>query len=201
MTPHPLKMSDVNVGMRLRDPDDRRFKQEGVLTVTALTEIGFSYDAERDTFIGARHGVLLAKNRQHFGSDGMCRFILLSKPQLAAMTLAPVTHYRIEIGNGTIYASRDPLGPYCLAADVDAMLAASREQPSEPPSVPPQLTDERLFEMADEIIGEVWLLSDVQDIAKMVIEFGQKVRAEAVASQARAATDWMPLPAPPREKP
>ncbi len=75
-----LKMSDVTVGMRLRDPSDYIFKQEGVLTVTAITAAGFTYDAERDVSLGPRHGIALAKGREHFGVDGVCRYVPVAEP-------------------------------------------------------------------------------------------------------------------------
>lgn len=74
-TPWNLRMEDVKVGMRLRDPDDYYFQQSGVLTVTEITDRGFKYDAERGYSLGARHGFVEAKGREHFGVEGFCRYI------------------------------------------------------------------------------------------------------------------------------
>lgn len=84
-----LKMADIRVGMRLRDPDDYRFTQEGVLTVTEITDAGFRYDAERDVSLGARHGVMLAKGRQHFGMNGDCLYVPYEFPLPASARTVP----------------------------------------------------------------------------------------------------------------
>ncbi len=95
-----LKMADVRVGMRLRDPSEYLFRQEGVLTVTEITSAGFKFDAERDVSLGPRHGIALAKGREHFGIDGICRYIpVVEAAAPVAPRLCPYCHEPEHITN------------------------------------------------------------------------------------------------------
>lgn len=65
-------MCDVKVGMRLLDP---RTPHQSEMTVTAITEHGFTYKLDTPYSLGTRHGV--TTGGEHFGSDGNCLYELV----------------------------------------------------------------------------------------------------------------------------
>lgn len=65
-------MSDVRVGMRMRDPRNSFFP---LLTVTAITAKGFTYALDSSYSLGSRHGV--TTGGEHYGMDGQCLYELV----------------------------------------------------------------------------------------------------------------------------
>lgn len=70
-----MKMSEVRVGMRLRDPHNKHFP---LLTVTELTPRGFKYSLDRPYSLIPRWGMSYAKDgHEHYGDGGECYFELV----------------------------------------------------------------------------------------------------------------------------
>ncbi len=68
-----MRMIDVKVGMRLKATHQIGPESE-YATVTELTAKGFKYNADADTQLGPRHGVMLKEGREHFGFEGEAYF-------------------------------------------------------------------------------------------------------------------------------
>lgn len=65
-----MKMSEVKVGMRLRDP-----KGGPEITVTEITDRGFRYSFDEDQPFIPRWGLSFAKDgHEHFGTNGECYY-------------------------------------------------------------------------------------------------------------------------------
>lgn len=132
-----MKMSDVRVGMVFRDPLS---PQMGLLTVTALTPKGFTYDAERGYSLGARHGFVQATGHEHFGIDGETRweFVRMGSAAPPSTPLGVLKSWAVTLrewaGTAAENTSVDVAAGHLrdLADEIDAVSVA----PPPPPEAP-----------------------------------------------------------------
>lgn len=170
-----MKMADVTVGMKLRDLDDYYFAQSGVLTVTEITPRGFKYDAERGYSLGARHGFVEAKGREHFGVDGECRYVPflsdgdpMTQPQkpdcepflsqaaklvqgAAAAFIEPATEEDVD---GVVAEIAQALAQTYANGKADYVPAAVEAPPSKAEATYQQPVEKMVTEMAEELADE-----------------------------------------------